>query len=105
MLIGAAALTGAIAAVVSAVAPGRSLGDKAKGAASGATVPAAKRSSRAEMPPLASPGALGLQSPAEAPQSAPAPQAAPEPAQSAPAQSAPAESAPAQPSGPVSGRS
>jgi hypothetical protein len=106
-LIGAAGLTGAIAAAVSAAAPGRSLSARAKAP----SVTSKVTKSHAKMPPLASAGSLGLQGPAEAPQASarqPAPQSAPAQPSPAPSdQSQPAPSpAPAQPSAPaVSGGS
>ena len=99
VLIGAAGLTGAVAAVVSAVAPGRSLGAKSRSAAHVATKATSRprTKSHATMPPLASAGALGLQGPSEAPQPAPAPSQPSQP--SAPQPSAPQPSSP-QPSAP-----
>jgi hypothetical protein len=94
-LIGAGALTAAVAGVVSA-ASGRTLGAKhyVRASATVAKVPGNAGSTHAAMPPLASAGQLGLGAPGSAPQSAPpaqpqtqaaAPQSAPAPAQSAPA--------------------
>jgi hypothetical protein len=77
IIVAAAALTAGFAALVSAVAPGRSLGHTRTPAAPRQTAAAA-----AVMPPVASPSELGLQGPNEAPapaQSTPAPQAAPQP--------------------------
>ncbi len=88
VLVAAAGLTAAIAAVVSAAAPGRSLGAKSKAAVRTA---AKHTTGRPKMPPLASAGALGLQGPSQAPQ--PARQPAP-PAPSSSDQSAPAPSSP-----------
>lgn len=76
-IIAAAGLTAGFAALVSAVAPGKNF----KAGARAAVVPgpsAAKRSPGAHsslppMPPLASPGKLGLQAPATPPQSVPDP--------------------------------
>jgi hypothetical protein len=62
-VIAAGALTAAIAGIVSAVAPGRTLGTKP---------PATHASTRLVMPPLENPGQLGLQGPSSPPQSAPA---------------------------------
>ena len=103
-VIGAGALTAAVAAVVSAVAPGHTLGKARTAVASTNSIPLAPSTgkSTATLPPLASPQALGLSSPDGAPQSAPqsAP-SAPAP-QSAPAQpSAPAPSAPVQQAAPT----
>lgn len=107
-VLGAGALTAAVAAVVSAVAPGHTLG--AKPHLRTRVARTSRRSAAAlptRLPALASPSQLGLQGPASAPQSAPAaPQsapAAPQP-QSSPAQ--PAAPAPSQQSSPaVSGGS
>ncbi len=91
-IIGAAALTAAFAALVSAVAPGRTLRSRtyARGlVTSGARARPASVST--QMPPLASPSELGLNAPGEAPQ-APAPvQATPDPSQAA---AAPAQAVP-----------
>src|SRR5438270_399416 len=89
LILAAAALTAGFAALVSAVAPGRTLRSKHAVALRTSPVrPAAPR--RLTMPPLAKPGQLGLQGPAQAPQ------ALPDPSASAPA--APAPSDPSQPS-------
>ena len=101
----AAALTAGFAAIVSAIAPGRTIGahaqTRALGLGSTRTPPRPLASTR--MPPLASAQDLGLQGPSSAPQAAPTPsqQAAPSPSQAAPSQSqpAPAPSAPAAVSG------
>ena len=98
-VVGAGALTVAVAGVVSA-ASGRTLGAKHYVRASSvAKVSGNAGSSQATMPPLASAGQLGLGAPASAPQSAPPAQSQTQAAapQSAPAQSAPApaQSAPA----------
>jgi hypothetical protein len=82
-ILGAGGLTVALAAFVSAVAPGRTLGAKVSVGlgtvtAGRTTTPTASRT----LPPLASPSQLGLQSPDGAPQAAPSP--APQP-QAAPA--------------------
>jgi hypothetical protein len=112
LFVGAVALSAGLAAVVSAIAPGRSLGAKPtfRTAATGskATTTAsisgasANRSSAAQMPPLASPSELGLQAPDAAPQAAPgqsggssgagstSQQTTPDPAQQAASQPAPA---------------
>jgi hypothetical protein len=75
-LIGAGALTAAVAGVVSA-ASGRTLGAKHSVPASGsvAKVSGHAGSTHATMPPLASAGQLGLGAPGSAPQSAPSSQA------------------------------
>jgi hypothetical protein len=65
-MIGAAALTAAIAAFVSAVAPGRTL--RAKSVQTVASSATAGHSTALVMPPLANPGQLGLQGPASPPQ-------------------------------------
>jgi hypothetical protein len=95
---GTAALTAGFAALVSVVAPGKSLGAKrtaASAAQAKAPAPAPAPSAKA-MPPLASPSQLGLGGPNQAPQSDPS-QSSPPPAQSSPAPepSAPAQSSPA----------
>ena len=93
ILAAAAALTAVIAAFVSAIAPGRSLGAKSRvGSVSTASSAGAapSTSSGKQMPPLASPGDLGLQGPSETPQSAPSQsQAAPAPAPAPAPQQAP----------------
>lgn len=69
-LIGAAALTAAIAAVVSAVAPGRTLGAKQPGhVTTVASRAASTHTGPLVMPPLESPSQLGLRGPANPPQS------------------------------------
>lgn len=111
VIIATAALTAAFAAVVSAVAPGRTLAahrqpGTATVAATAARTPAPNVTS-GRMPPLASPSSLGLQGPSQAPQPAPEqapapapPQPSPDPSQSAsapdPSQSTPAQPGPAQ---------
>ncbi len=72
-IVGAGALTAAFAGLVSAVAPGRTLGARTKVATVTRTAgPASRRSSAValRMPPLASASQLGLQPPGAAPQSA-----------------------------------
>src|SRR5690349_14464883 len=89
----------AAAGLTAGIAPGRSLGAKSRWTATTAGRPAPKpKVMPASMPPLASPGALGLQGPSEAPQPAPQPSTPAPSDQSQPAAPAPA---PAQPSGPV----
>ncbi len=103
-IIGAGALTAGLAALVSALAPGRTLGAKLKVHSAATTARVAPRASsvKPRMPPLARPGQLGLQAPGSAPQAssppASAPQAAPAPAQPAPSQAAPSQAAAPQPS-------
>jgi hypothetical protein len=94
LIAGAAALTAAIAALVSSVAPGRAASRHLQAGASVGSSAAAPASStdQTKLPPLASASQLGLQSPSSAPQAAPS--QAP-PAQAAPAQAAPAQAAPA----------
>jgi hypothetical protein len=109
-VVGAGALTAGVALVVSAIAPGHTLGAKAAAHASVTTSPRVSRSRPTggdRLPPLASARQLGLRAPDSAPgpapqssQSAPTPQqSSPAPQQSAPApqQSSPApqQSAPA----------
>jgi hypothetical protein len=93
-VIGAGALTAVVAGVVSAVAPGHTLGAKARTpvAQAGPTQPAASSAASNKLPPLAQPSQLGLQGPGSAPQSAPAPSQPAAPAASQP--SAPAPSGP-----------
>ncbi len=84
----------AIAAVVSAVAPGRTLGAKAPSS----TTTVASRTTRAHtgplvMPPLENPGQLGLQGPASPPQQGTAPQGT-TPQGTAPQGTAPQDTAP-----------
>ena len=105
VIIATAALTAGFAALVSAVAPGRSLASKsatgtevassssqsANGASSGSSVVP-------QLPPAANPDSLGLQGGGQAPQSAPSPSQNSAPSQSTPPQT----STPAQPSPPAS---
>ncbi len=109
-IVGAGALTAAIAGVVSAVAPGRTLG--AKTVATVVTHHTARVSRRAssaalKMPPLASPSQLGLGGPGAPPQASSQPQqSSPAPTQTQtqtqPSAPAPQSSAPVQPApGPV----
>jgi hypothetical protein len=108
-IFGAGALTAGLAAAVSAIAPGRSLGAKATVVREPSSARAARRpagSGTLRMPGLASPGALGLRAPQSAPQasaagstSQSAPSAPASPA--APAQAAPAQAAPAQTAAPT----
>ncbi len=95
VIVGTAALTAAFAALVSAVAPGRSLASKSTGRTSTTTAGtgARARSSSSsvtaipQFPPAANPSSLGLQSPNQPPQSVPS---QPQTTTSAPAPSAPA---------------
>jgi len=96
VIAGTAALTAGFAALVSAVAPGRSLASKSK-ERTATTVTTASRASSSVIPafpPAANPSSLGLQSPNEPPQSAPSqPQSttpAPQSTTPAPTPSAPA---------------
>ena len=82
VILGAAGLTAGFAALVSSVAPGKTLKHGAIAARSaGATTTRPRSTGSTKMPRLASASQLGLQSPGAAPQS--------DPAQSAPAQQAP----------------
>lgn len=94
-VIGAGALTAAIAGLVSAVAPGHTLGAKARPPATATSSRTTRAGTTAlVMPPLDNPSQLGLQGPASPPQGtqpqpqvqtqtqsapAPAPQSAPAP--------------------------
>jgi hypothetical protein len=96
-ILGAGALTAVVAAVVSAVSPGHSLGAKAPArlrASATRSGGGVRSTSPGKMPALASPGQLGLQGPNSAPQSAPQTQPQTTPAPSAPVP-APAPSGPA----------
>jgi hypothetical protein len=95
VIVATAALTAAVAALVSAVAPGRSLGAKAQTTPATAARVAAPSSGSATapgLPPLASPGSLGLQGPSEAPQPVPDQSQAPSDPSQGQAQPAPAAS-------------
>jgi hypothetical protein len=70
---GAAGLTAAFAALVSVVAPGRTLAARTRGGGATEARTATPSTSSAQMPPLASPAQLGLQSPEQPPQAAAAP--------------------------------
>jgi hypothetical protein len=74
VLAGTAALTAAAAGLVSAIAPGRSLGAKPAGASESAVSTTAATSSHPaaratapQMPPLADPSSLGLSGPSQPP--------------------------------------
>jgi hypothetical protein len=89
VIAGTAALTAGLAALVSAVAPGRSLASKTSSHAGTTTGAGRSASSSAvpQLPPVANPGTLGLKGPSQAPQSVPNPpqtqtQSAPSPPQS-----------------------
>jgi hypothetical protein len=95
---GAAALTAGIAAFVSAIAPGRTLGASRTSKATVAAAPASTArtaTSTPKMPPLATASQLGLAA-GSAPQSAPSQQSqvAPPPVQQAPVQQAPIQQPP-----------
>src|SRR5581483_1237356 len=95
VLLGAAGLSAAIAALVSGVAPGRSLSAARANGAPSTTGSSSTGADTSRMPPLASPSELGLQGPDAAPQasqdSAPA---APDPSASDPSASDPSASDP-----------
>jgi hypothetical protein len=92
IIAGTAALTAGSAALVSVVAPGRSLASKQPAPAPAAANPSSSSSSSSSsiprLPPAASPSSLGLQGPDQPPQSIPSPPQESSPAPSAP-QSAP----------------
>ena len=106
VIVGAAALAAGFAALVSAVAPGRSLASKSAAQTEASTATgsssswrgasgssssggASSASSVPQLPPAANPDSLGLQGPAQPPQSVPS-----SPQSSAPAQSTPPAAAP-----------
>jgi hypothetical protein len=105
LILAAGALSAAFAALVSAIAPGHSLNARAQTIAAGSASArgahasrAASRASATTMPPLASPGDLGLQGPSSNPQPSSDPSQAvvqPDPSQSAAAVQNPAAVAPA----------
>lgn len=88
LIIGAAGLSAALAALASALTPGRSVAAKTPARTVAATSPAPSGSAANQpLPPEASPSSLGLQSPSQAPQSAPAQapsQVSPDPSQVSP---------------------
>ncbi len=103
LIVGAAALTAGFAGLVSAVVPGRSFGARARvstESTAAGTVRAAPstHTSADRMPPAASASELGLQSPDQAPQSAPSQSSQSDPGTSqqsaAPSQPAPSQAAP-----------
>src|SRR5947199_3442376 len=100
----AAALVAGLAALASALVPGRSLAANGHQTPTSGAGTATSRDNKAEppLPPPASTARLGLRAPDEAPQPSPQPQSDPAP-QAAPApQSDPSQqSAPAQPSTPA----
>src|ERR1700722_926048 len=107
MLIAAVVLTALLAALASALLPGKSLGASRKTTASRATsvrrVPSTPRRHASAvapaMPAPAGPAALGLQGPNQAPTAVPPAPTAPSPPPSAPAAPAQPAPAPAAPSG------
>lgn len=99
----AAALTAGLAALVSAIAPGKTFGSSRKLQTTVPTAPVKSARTTPTMPPLASASSLGLvagSAPRPAPSQAPAQttttqqQQAPAPAQQAPVQQAPVQQAP-----------
>lgn len=86
MIVGAAGLTAGVAALVSSIAPGHTLKSSVQPRSLRAARPSAQpatSNSTTKLPPLASPGDLGLQGPSSAPQSAPSSsQVTPDPSQS-----------------------
>jgi hypothetical protein len=96
LIIGAAALTAGFAALVSAIAPGRSAGHTKITRTSTRASPRVT-AAVTKMPPLASAGALGLQGPSQPPQTSGSDGAGAGPAAPAQSQSAaPQSSAPSQ---------
>jgi hypothetical protein len=104
-VIGAGALTAAIAGVVSAVAPGHTLGAKAPVTTASASNAARVRTTALVMPPLDKPGQLGLQGPSSPPQSAQPQGTQPQPQVQTQTQSAPAPAPQSAPAPVVSGGS
>ena len=103
LIVATAALTAGVAALVSAITPGRSSGAVRAASSSVAAVSSgASHGSSLTMPAPAGPSELGLQGPGQAPQAAPAPSSAPPPDNSS-SQAQP--SAPAPSGGAVSGGS
>ena len=105
VIAGAAVLTAGFAALVSAVAPGRSLASKSNAGTNPATTSASTRGSAGstsipQMPPPANPGALGLQGPDQAPSSDQSQSNQSQPSQPQPSQPQP-QSIPPAPSPPV----
>jgi hypothetical protein len=85
MLAGAAVLTAGLAALASALLPGKSFGAGSKGNARNVPATAANPTVTPALPAPANADQLGLQPPGQAPQSVPAPQPAPAPQPSQPA--------------------
>ena len=103
LIVATAALTAGVAALVSAITPGRSSGAVRAASSSVAAVSSgASHGSSLTMPAPAGPSELGLQGPGQAPQAAPAPSSAPPPDNSS-SQAQP--SAPTPSGGAVSGGS
>jgi hypothetical protein len=108
VIAGTAALTAGFAALVSAVAPGRSLASKSEvrteastGASSSSSSARSAASAVPQLPPAANPDSLGLQRPSQPPQSVPSqqqnstpPQSSTPPQNSVPPQSTPPASTP-----------
>jgi hypothetical protein len=105
VIAGAAALTAGIAALVSAVAPGRTLNSKPVARTEASTAPATQNATADAIPKMPAPAGadqLGLQGPSQAPQPVPdqsQPQSDAAPSPSTPSQSQPAPAP--QSSGPV----
>ena len=86
LIAGAAGLTAAFAALVSVVAPGRTLAARTQGGGATEARTSTPPASSSQMPSVASPSQLGLQGPDQPPQAASAPSQAPsDPSQAAPA--------------------
>jgi hypothetical protein len=100
VIAGTAALTAGFAALVSAVAPGRSLASKSPSAAKTTTDarPSSSTTAIPQFPPAANPSSLGLQAPNQPPQSVPSSPST-TPPQSSPAPTTPSAPAP-QPAAP-----
>jgi hypothetical protein len=87
VIVGAAALTAGIAALVSAVAPGRSLASKSAVRAGASTRASVSSTAIPKLPAPADPNSLGLGAASQQPQSVPPPPppaSAPQPAQAPP---------------------
>ena len=106
-IVGAGALSVAIAAAASSAAHGHTLGAKSSPhhVTGGARRTAQAGVTKLKMPPLATPGQLGLQAPGSAPQAvSPPASSSPSPSQSAPStqnQAQPSTPAPSQPAAPA----
>jgi len=98
VIAGAAALTAGFAALVSAVAPGRSIAEKSaakSGVRTEASTSGSSSSAIPQLPPAANPDTLGLQGPSQSPQPDPAPEQNSQPQHnSQPAQPTPPASPP-----------